>query len=283
MTFSTTIPLRSRTGKSILLGLMILSFGTVQARADERSFDLVPPIPGGTVIMGDPEAADDEPRREATVASFRMMRLDVTNSAFAAFVAETGYLTDPERSGEGYVWTERWRAVKGADWRHPEGPDSSIAGRGDHPVVQVSQRDAEAFCEHYGMRLPTEAEWERAARDGDGRRYPWGNAAPEEADGHRHAKFGTIACCAIYTGDGYPRTAPVGHFPDGASPYGLLDMAGNVWNWTATPFPGQPGMIVIKGGGWGNNPWGIRSSLRHPDPPDIGLDMVGIRCAADAR
>lgn len=276
------ILLRSRMDAPIFFGLVLLGLGVAAARADERALELVM-VPGGAVIMGDPEAAADEPRREATVASFRMMRLDVTNAEFAAFVAATGYLTDPERSGEGYVWADRWRAVKGADWRHPEGPDSSIAGRADHPVVQVSQRDAAAFCGHYKMRLPTEAEWERTARNGDGRRYPWGNAAPEDAGGHRHAKFGTLVCCAIYTSDGYPRTAPVGHFPDGASPYGLLDMAGNVWNWTTTPFPGQPGMVVIKGGGWGNDPWGIRSSLHHPDPPDIGLDMVGIRCAADAK
>jgi formylglycine-generating enzyme required for sulfatase activity len=130
------------------------------------------------------------------------------------------------------------------------------------------------------MRLPSEVEWEFAARGTDGRRYPWGSTPPESPDGARRANFGTVPCCAPDAADGYVKTAPVGSFASGASPYGLLDMAGNVWEWTADAFPDQPGFVALRGGGWGNNPYCLRVSYRHANPPDIGLDMVGIRCAA---
>ena len=171
-----------------------------------------------------------------------------------------------------------WSYVPGADWRHPYGPDSSIEGRGDHPVVQVSWRDAAAFCAHYGMRLPTEEEWELAARGTDGRRYPWGNREPMSADPPL-ANAGTARCCAQEPADGAARTAPVGSYPRGRSPYDLDDMAGNVWEWTASRFPGRPGDVALRGGGWGNNAHCLRVSYRHANPPDRGLDMVGFRCA----
>ena len=193
-------------------------------------------IPGGTFVMGDSAGEPDEKPRRVTVTPFRIMRHEVTNREFAAFIAATGHRTDPERSGSGYVWTDRWRAVDGADWRHPEGPDSGIQQRPDHPVVQVSARDAAAYCRWAGLRLPHEAEWEFAARSTEGRTYPWGDAPPEVA-GVRRANFGTVACCAADDADGYRTTAPVGRFPAGASPFGAMDMAGNVWEWTADPFP----------------------------------------------
>ena len=148
-------------------------------------------------------------------------------------------------------------------------------------MVQVSARDAAAFCAWRGLRLRREAEWEFAARGDDGRRSPWGDAPPA-ADGRRRANFGTQRCCAADAADGFERTAPVGRFPRGASPFGLHDMAGNVWEWTASPYPGRPDWVALRGGGWGNNPYCLRSAYRHGNPPDIGLDMVGFRCAADA-
>ncbi len=238
-------------------------------------------IPGGRFEMGDPFGEADETPRAVTVVPFRLMRLEVTNRQFAAFVASTGYVTDPERSGSGYVWTGRWRLVPGANWRNPYGPGDTAEGRGDHPVVQVSARDAAAFCKWAGLRLPTEEEWEFAARGADGRRYPWGEAPPRKGD-VRRANFGTVPCCAADNSDGYLKTAPVGRFPKGASPFGLLDMAGNVWEWTSSRFPGRPDRVVLRGGGWGNNPWCLRTSYRHGNPPDVGLDMVGFRCAGDA-
>ena len=115
-------------------------------------------IPGGRFVMGDAAGDANEKPRPVTVARFRVARHEVTNDAFAAFVAATGHVTDPERSGAGYVWTDRWRLVRGADWRRPHGPASTILGRGSHPVVQVSQRDARAYCRWRGQRLPREAD-----------------------------------------------------------------------------------------------------------------------------
>ena len=251
--------------------------------AAEPGLELVD-IPGGQLAMGDAAGEADEAPRTVAIDPLRIMRHEVTNREFAAFYetyAAAGHRTDPERAGAGWVWTRRWRSVKGADWRHPFGPESSIAGRGDHPVVQVSARDAAAFCAFHGLRLPTEAEWEFAARGPEWRRYPWGDASPEEG-GRRRANFGTVACCAADDADGFFETAPVGRFPSGASPFGVMDMAGNVWEWTASRLAGAPDRVILKGGGWGNDPYCLRIGYRHTNPPDIGLDMVGFRCAGDA-
>lgn len=238
-------------------------------------------IPGGEFVMGDAHGEPDETPRHAKVAAFKLMRMEVTNGEFAAFTQATGHVTDPERQRSGYVWTDRWREVAGADWRHPQGPQSSIAGMEDHPVVQVSARDAAAFCAWRGLRLPTETEWEFAARGTDARRYPWGDAAPEQS-GKRRANFGSLACCQADASDGYLRTAPVGSFPVGASPFGILDLAGNVWEWTSSPYKPGGDELAIRGGGWGNDAYCLRTSYRHGNPPEIGLDMVGFRCAGGA-
>jgi formylglycine-generating enzyme required for sulfatase activity len=232
-------------------------------------------IPGGIVTLGDPQGAADEVVREVEIAPFAIGRTEVTNAAFAAFVEATGYVTDAERRGGGFVWPGKWRFQEGADWRHPQGPDDSIEGRDRHPVVQVSQRDAFAYCAHLEFRLPSEAEWEYAARGREWRRYPWGDEPPMQA-GERRANFGTVACCALDDSDGYRRTAPVGSFPAGRSPFGLDDMAGNVWEWTSTI---EGGEALIKGGGFGNNPDALRIGIRHKNPPSTALDMVGFRCA----
>ena len=211
---------------SVILGLLT----TVGAWAETPptiAVDLTT-IPGGSFVMGDAEGEPDEAPKPATVRTFQLMLQEVTNRQFAAFVAATGHRSDPERAGFGYLWDQRWRRGTGADWRHPAGAESSIAELGNHPVVQVSARDATAFCAWLGLRLPSESEWEYAARGSDGRRYPWGNLLAE-APGARQANLGTLACCAPEAGDGYARTAPVGSYPAGASPFGLLDMAGNVW------------------------------------------------------
>lgn len=261
-----------------LLPILTLALSPLPATATDTAFDMVD-IPGGDFTMGDPTGEPDEHPRRVSVAPFRMMRHEVTNRQFARFVAESGHVTDPENSGAGYVWGTRWQLTDGADWRRPHGPDSTTAGRADHPVLQTSARDATAFCTHYGMRLPTDPEWEFAARGTDGRRFPWGDTPPTQ-DGSGLANFGTVPCCAPDETDGYRTTAPVGSFPAGASPFGLLDMAGNVWEWTSSPHPNEPGEVSLRGGGWGNNPYCLRVSYRHGNPPDIGLDMVGFRCAA---
>lgn len=267
-----------RVGGHLLAFLVLAAPMAVSADAGP-ALDLVT-IPGGEFVMGDADGEPDEAPKTVRVAPFRIMRHEVTNAQFAAFVLATGRTTDAEASGSGYVWTGRWGLVAGADWHHPRGPASTIDGKAAHPVVQVSAQDAAAFCAWAGLRLPSEAEWEFAARGTDGRRYPWGDETPEQGAG-AHANFGTVACCAPDASDGYHGTAPVGRYPDGASPFGLLDMAGNVWEWTASRFPGRPERVALRGGGWGNDPYCLRAAYRHGNPPDIGLDMVGFRCAGD--
>lgn len=232
--------------------------------------------------MGDSTGDANEAPKTVSVEPFRLMRLEVTNAQFSTFVKATGYVTDREKEGWAWVWPGgRWTRVNGANWRHPRGPKSSIQNLENHPVVQVSANDAEQYCQWRGMRLPNEKEWEFAARGTDGRRYPWGNERPTQSKPFR-TNLGRIKCCAADDSDGYMRTSPVGIFPANASPFGILDMAGNVWEWTSDKFPGVPYERAIRGGGWGNNPYCLRVSYRHGNRPHYGLDMVGFRCAANS-
>ncbi len=221
------------------------------AAADES---LRLPVPGGTCSIGTdaPVFREDGegPARRVTLRPFRLDAHAVTNRRFAAFVAATGYRTDAERFGWSYVFhafvppglgdlsppgTPWWRRVDGAFWAAPEGPGSEVAGRPDHPVVHVSWSDAAAFAAWAGGRLPTEAEWEHAAKGGDdAARYPWGSDEPGD---------GNAGHCNIWQGDfprhntiadGFLGTAPVDTFRPNA--FGLFNMCGNVWEWCADPF-----------------------------------------------
>lgn len=236
-------------------------------------------IPAGQFLMGDDEGDANERPVQKRVTAFQMMRYEVSNEQFRQFVNKTGYITDVERNGKGYVWTRRWKNDPAVNFRRPHHSDSSIESIGNHPVVQVSARDATSYCMHHGWRLPTEIEWEFAARGTDGRRFPWGNQSPLQTNSPALANFGTVACCAPSDEDGHRTTSPTGSYPHGVSAFGVHDMAGNVWEWTSTRFPGRAGENVIRGGGWGNNPYCLRASYRHGNPPDIGLNMVGFRCA----
>lgn len=229
--------------------------------------------------MGDTEGDANEAPALAEVNEFQIMKYEVTNREFSSFVKATGYVTDTIRNGQAYVWTKRWYKDSTANYLRPHGGDSSTDTLDDHPVVQVSARDALTYCMYHGARLPTETEWEFAARGTDGRRYPWGQQAPDQSAVHPIANYGTDVCCAPEDADGYKTTSPVGSFPRGRSPFGIHDMAGNVWEWTSSPFPGRPEETVIRGGGWGNNPYCLRASYRHGNPPNISLNMVGFRCA----
>ena len=266
--------------RTVMIGFGVWCLAAGAAPAEDTDFDLVD-IPAGMARLGDAGGDSNEVVRTLQVPGFRIMRYEVTNGQFARFVEETGHVTGAERGERSYVWTDKWRWVRGATWRRPHGPKSRIDGLTTHPVMQISARDADAFCAHYGLRLPSDVEWEYAARGTDGRRFPWGDSGPVADDGTRKANFGTVECCAPDNADGFAKTAPVGSFPQGRSPFGLHDMAGNVWEWTSSRFPGQASDRVLRGGGWGNNPYCLRTSYRHGNPPEISLDMVGFRCAAD--
>jgi formylglycine-generating enzyme required for sulfatase activity len=251
-------------------------------------------VPPGIFSMGsDSGEPAERPIHDVTVSGFYLDRFEVTNAAFSEFVAATNHVTGPERDGVGWHWTGEWKQVKGANWRHPHGPKSRLDGLGQHPVVQVSWRDAAVYCQWRRKRLPSEAEWERAARNTGGVLYAWGNAPPHENALYR-ASYGSDQCCSADDGDGFLYTAPVGSFPSGRSPFGVDDMTGNVWEWVsdtydesfygrspaADPISTAPEKRkVIRGGGWGNNPWGLRTTLRHANTPESGLSMVGFRCA----
>ncbi|UZK67686.1 formylglycine-generating enzyme family protein [Sphingomonas sp. M1-B02] len=215
-------------------------------------------LAGGTFLMGSERFyADEAPRRKVTVRPFRIDRKPVTNCDFAAFVAATDYVTtaevppdpkdypglDPDLAYAGSLVFHRtavpvdtrdssqwWRFLAGADWRHALGPDSANEGLDDHPVVHVSFADAEAYAAWAGKVLPTEAEWEFAARGGlEDADYAWGNElAP---GGAMLANYWQgLFPFANQLLDGWERTSPVGTYP--ANGHGLHDMIGNVWEWT---------------------------------------------------
>jgi formylglycine-generating enzyme required for sulfatase activity len=215
-------------------------------------------IPGGSFLMGSDRFYPEElPVREVRVDSFWIDRHPVTNAQFARFVAATGYVTLAERPPDPALYpgapseslvagsmvfaptpgpvpldnaANWWEWTPGANWHHPQGPASSIAGLADHPVVQVALEDVEAYCAWSGTSLPTEGEWEFAARGGlDGADFAWGDE--ERPDGQIMANTWQGHFPWQNTReDGYVYTSPVGCFPGNS--YGLLDIAGNVWEWT---------------------------------------------------
>jgi sulfatase modifying factor 1 len=210
-------------------------------------------IPGGRFAMGSDQYRPEEaPVREAFVEGFWIDTHDVTNAQFARFVRETGYLTTAERTGSGGAragWLlfrapqdvrdlqdmrQWWRVEPDANWRHPEGPGSDLAHRQNHPVVHVSHEDAAAYATWAGRTLPTEAQWEFAARGGrDGDAFVWGSE-PDRDDAPQANYWRGVFPVLNLGSKGFKGTSPVGCFP--ANGYGLYDMAGNVWQWTQDPW-----------------------------------------------
>jgi formylglycine-generating enzyme required for sulfatase activity/serine/threonine protein kinase len=251
-------------------------------------------VPAGEYVMGSEELGDDErPAHRVYVDGFWIDRYEVTNERFARFVAATGYQTEAERRGGGWVWKgSEWGKVEGADWRHPHGPGSSIEGKMDRPVVLVSWNDAEAYCRWAGKRLPSEAEWEKAAswaeEQGSGgaggrkRRYPWGD------------EFDADRCNTQESGIG--DTTPVGTYsPGGDSACGAADMTGNVWEWVAdwygsdaysqAPAANPTGPVtgtykVLRGGAWPFDEVYARAAFRYSVRPDYTYDFAGFRCVS---
>jgi formylglycine-generating enzyme required for sulfatase activity len=257
-------------------------------------------LEGGTFSMGSMEAvyADESPAHDVTVQQFAMDKYEVTNKQFAQFIAATGYITDAENRHSGWVYrkgAKDWEEIKGADWRHPEGPSSNIEDRMNHPVVQVSWNDASAFAEWAEKRLPTEAEWEYAVRGGRSQlAFPWGNKL--EPGGNVFANFwqGTWPEENLLK-DKYYYTSPAGSFS--ANDYGVHDMIGNVWEWCGDWYdeeyyqnspvvnPGGPDegtLRVARGGSWFCSQdycGAYRNAYRGRSPQDASFNNVGFRCA----
>ena len=213
-------------------------------------------IPAGEFTMGS-DVEDERPPHTVFVDGFEMDKLEVTNQEFERFVQETGYVTDAEKAGD-------------TSWRY------YAKDKAQHPVVKVSWNDANAYCGWAGKRLPTEAEWEKAARGTDARRYPWGNQWDAARANAKEA--------------GNRGITAVGSFPAGASPYGVLDMAGNVAEWTTDWFKAYPGgdfyspyygekYRVIRGGGWFSDQNLVRTTERSASAVELANDDVGFRCA----
>jgi len=287
-------------------------------------------IPGGSYRIGaGAQLPEEQPGRRLRISPFCLDRTEVSNDRFAAFVAATGYVTVAERplsveqfpelkaserapgslvfetvGGSGPIEELSWWSwVPGADWRHPEGPGSDLAGRGQHPVVQVAYEDAEAFARWAGQSLPSEAQWEFAARGGlKDQVFAWGNTWNPRKANTWQGSFPRSNSVE----DGYGGTAPVASFP--ANGYGLFDMTGNVWEWTqdwyavghgpladgsdpmvsseaATGDPRDPGVAkhVIKGGSFLCSETycsRYRPASREAQSPDTGTSHIGFRLAA---
>lgn len=303
-------------------------------------------VPGGEFRMGasDDEGRPDEyPGHAVHVDAFWMDETEVTNAQFAEFVKATGYITTAEIKPD---WEEMkkqlppgtpkpadsllvaaslvftppshpvplddasqwWSWTKGADWQHPQGPGSNIKGKADYPVVHVSWDDAMAYCRWAGKRLPTEAEWEWAARGGlQEKKYPWGDEDPEKGRPKANTWQGTFPN-RNRSDDKFYNSAPVKSFAPNA--YGLYDMAGNVWEWCSDWFssgyyqelervqssnpkgpaasfdPMEPTVPkkVVRGGSFLCNASyckGYRVSSRMKTSPDTGLEHTGFRCVKD--
>jgi formylglycine-generating enzyme required for sulfatase activity len=260
-------------------------------------------LAGASFLMGtdDPDGHPEEgegPIREVQLTPFEIDAVAVSNRRFSEFADATGHVTDGERYGWSFVFggllpdefqetrgvaaAPWWRQVHGASWRHPEGPQSSTEERMDHPVVHVSWSDAAAFCRWAGLRLPTEAEWEYAARGGlVQQRFPWGDELEPGGEHVMNVWQGRFPAENTLD-DGYRGTCPVGEFP--ANGYGLHNTSGNVWEWCADLFDPAAEARVIRGGSYlchrsyCNR---YRVAARSSNTPDSSIGHTGFRCARD--
>lgn len=249
-------------------------------------------VDGGGYRMGSMDGdADERPVHEVLLQDYEIDVNEVTVRSFRSCVS-AGKCRAPYDD----VW---WPGMSASD--HDIGSRNCNAGkadRDDHPVNCIDWKQAAQYCAFVGKRLPTEAEWEHAARGWDGRKYPWGDEEPTASHlngcgrecTEMFSEWGFEVKATFAGADGWRATSPVGLFPAGASPYGVLDMAGNTWEWTASTYCGYPsedcdeGRITLRGGGWLNHDGaaGVRATNR--DPVDVGMrgSALGFRCARGA-
>lgn len=323
---------------------MKIKKAAVNSKPVKNSYVGMKRIPAGIFAMGSHDAqgrSDEFPIHKVQIKAFYMDETEVTNAAFSAFVHATGYVTTAEKAIDWAEFSKQvpagtpkpadsllapsslvflpiksavdlndysqwWAFIRGADWRHPEGPESTIVGRENHPVVQISWDDASAYARWAGKRLPTEAEWEWAARGGlKDKIYPWGNESVNSVPYKANSFQGQFPSNDLAL-DGYKITsAPVKSFsPNG---YGLYDTAGNVWEWCADWYradyyqnspnvnpkgpstsydPDEPTVAkrVMRGGSFLCNDSycsSYRNSARMKSSPDTGLQHTGFRCVKD--
>jgi eukaryotic-like serine/threonine-protein kinase len=239
---------------------------------------------------------DEKPQRFVYLDAYWISRTEVTNAMYTAFVESTGHVTGAEGRGWMFYYDiveANLQRMNGADWRYPYGPDFSWDRLEEYPVVGIDWIDAQMYCNWVGGRLPTEAEWEKAARGTSGLLYPWGHSPltgrlANIADSQLRSEYSDMSI-----NDGYPLAAPVGYYPDGASPYGVLDMAGNAWEWVfdwySTDYyasardenpagPERGDFRVIRGGGWNGVARLARTTNRGYAFPDVPTNLIGFRC-----
>lgn len=274
-------------------------------------------IPQGTFTMGATSNFNLRkgfcltPQHKVTLDAYWISQTEVTVSAFRKFVNDTGYVTEAENLGNaGWIWSYKinnWEKIEspdsGPNWRKPLGGKKEATGIEEYPVTQVSWNDAVAFCEWAGGRLPTEAEWERAARgDKDTRPYPWGSESLNDDLVNFGEKSFKCRFCDFHFDDGYQYLAPVGSFPAGASPFGVLDMAGNAFEWVQDSYDGKscyPSRPVtnpepmeggderiMRGGSYAEYDgiyWKLRVDNRWSRLPGSAFADVGLRCVFDSQ
>lgn len=212
-------------------------------------------IPAGEFQMGSDRDASEKPRHKVYLPDYYIDKFEVTNQQYLKFCKDTGHSL-PSLLISGVI----------------------PSGKENHPVVGIGWNDADAYCKWAGKRLPTEAEWEKAARGTDGRTYPWGNAWDQNLCNNRTSP--------------YEDTVPVGSYPKGASPYGVMDMAGNAWEWVDDWYKSYPGspvafdetgkLKVTRGGAYFYSIFLLLTTARHPLPPDDRSEYNGFRCAISA-
>jgi len=256
-------------------------------------------VPAGEFIMGSNDVGADEnerPQHRVNLDSYWIYQNEVTNAQFREFVEHSAVLTSAEIMGWSWVFGNGTNEVEGAFWSAPEGKSTNIDNRLNHPVVHVSYSDALNYCRWAGGRLPTEAEWEKASKGQEMGTFPWGDS-PVAGD---KANFCDVQCtmewAEIGYDDNYPGTAPVGTYPKGSSIYGVMDMAGNVWEWVADYYDGRyyddspldnplgptfGDLHVIRGGSWVSGSKYLKTSTRYWSGPDETSNDHGFRCVFD--